>query len=194
MVDSTNVPEPDQFDELLSERTAKINERLEALEVKVDLWDVAPGHFKTLIGELREDQDALSQAAASVRQAAAEEWHEVAGRFMRALDRLEGEVATAWADFEAEVADDLDTFREASARQMESWHAHVDKMRLQAKLGEMEARDAVADLERAFDAARPELEKAKGVAADALGAAKESARELIAHLRSAARRASRKMD
>ena len=57
----------------------------------------------------------------------------------------------------------------------------------------MEAREAVADLESAFDSARPELDRAKGAAADALEAVRDSAREFVAHLRAKSREASRTM-
>lgn len=194
MSEAMNVPAPDELDELLSRRTGKINETLEALEVKVDLWDAGePSAFRTLIGELRDDQQALSESARAIGSAASEEWHEVAGRLMRALERLESEVAAAWSDFEAEVAEDVDAYRAATANQLETWRMHVDTMRVHAKLAEMEARDSVNQLEQAFDAARPELEKAKETAAEAFEAAKESVRDFVAQLRTRSRDASRSL-
>ncbi len=195
MTDESSSPPPDEFDELLSDRSGKINDSLEQLEIKVDLWDGGdPGHFRGLVAELREDHATLLEGARMVRETAGEEWRDVVDRFMRALERLESAVATAWADFEAEAADDLDDYRSASAKQLESWRGHVDRLRLHAKLAEMDARDAVDDLERAFEAARPELEKAKQTAGEAVAAAKETSRELVAHLRQASRDASRRMD
>lgn len=185
---------PDATEDELGERAGKINERLAELEVKVDLWDDEERErFRAVIAELKEDQAALVAAAKRVGASAGSEWKAVAESSHRALDRLESEVQAAWADFEVEMADDVDAYRSATQRQLEAWQGHRDRMRLQAKLAEMEARDAVADLEQAFEAARPELERAKDVADEAFHAVKDKVREAVAHLRAAARDASRKM-
>ncbi len=194
MANAVSPQTPTDLGTELGARAAKINERLEALEVKVDLWDsVEREPHRALLAELKEDQAAVADMLRDLRSAAGEEWRALSDRTRRAFDRLESEVHTAWADVEAEMADDADTFRAASARQLDTWRGHVDRMRLQAKLAEMEARDAFTDLERAFEAARPELDQARDAADDALTTIRTKSREMVGHLRAAARDASRKM-
>ncbi len=194
MANAVSPQTPTDLDAELGARAAKINDRIEALEIKVDLWDsVEREPHRALVAELKDDLAAIVAMLGDLRSTAGEEWRMISDRTRRAFERLESEVQTAWADVEAEMAEDADAFRTASARQLETWRGHVDRMRLQAKLAEMEARDAFADLERAFQAARPELDRARDAADDALVTIKTKSRDMVAHLRTAARVASRKM-
>ncbi len=178
----------------LGERLAAVNESLEALEIEVNLWDDEETTvFGTIVAELKGDNAALRAAAGRIGASAEAEFHSAAAKTRGAIDRLEGEVRAAWADFEAERADDVAKYRAATRKQLEAWQELLDRMRLQAHLAEMDAKDAVAEMEHAFDAARPELERAKDAAADALEALRLQVRELIAHLRQAARNASKTM-
>jgi molybdenum-dependent DNA-binding transcriptional regulator ModE len=190
MTDATAAPSPEE----LEERIGKLNEHIAEFEAKVDLWDgESKGHFATVVAELKDDRDVAVASARRVSETAGEEWHKVADRTTRAFERLETELQAAWADFEGELADDVDTYKAAAQRQLESWRGHVDQMRLQAKLGEMEARDALDELEHAYEAARPHLEQAKDSADEGFGSLRERGREVLEHLRAAARAASRKM-
>jgi|GEM_PF-4589553 len=190
MSDAASVPSPSD----LTERIGKLNERIDAFQVKVDLWEGAgKGHFAAIAAELGSDRDAVARSLHHVGEAAGEEWHKVVGYAARAFDRLESEVEAARADLEAELADDVDTYKAAVDRQRDSWRGHLERMRVQAKLGEMEARDVLADLEHAYEAARPHLEEAREKSDEGFGSLRERGREVMAHLRDAARAASRKM-
>lgn len=187
-------PKPDQTDQDLAARTAKIDESLAQLEIKVDLWDSGQtGHFRTVVAELKEDRRTVAHSLQVLSETLSEEWHEVSNRLQRSIERLEGELQTAWADLETEIADDVDSYRSASARQLELWHGQVDRLRLHAKLVEMETRDALSEMEAAFAAARPELERARDSAEEALGNLRTTSREFVTHLRKASRAASRTM-
>lgn len=190
MTDATATPSPDD----LEARMGKLNEHIAEFEAKVDLWDGdSKGQFATVVAELKDDRDAAAESAKRVSQTAGEEWQKVAERASRALERLETELQAAWADLEAELADDVDTYKAAAQRQLDSWRGHLDQMRLQAKLAEMEARDTLGDLESAYEAARPHLEQARDTADESFGSLRERGREVLTHLREAARAASSKM-
>lgn len=190
MTDAIAAPSPEE----LEERIGKINDHIAEFEAKVDLWDgESRGHFATVVAELKDDRDVAVASARRVSETAGEEWQKVAERTARAFERLETELQAAWADLEAELADDVDAYKAAAQRQLESWRGHVEQMRLQAKLGEMEARDTLNELEQAYEAARPHLEQAKDTADEGFGSLRERGRELLAHLRDAARVASRRM-
>jgi hypothetical protein len=186
MNDETRTPDPMALEDL-SERTTKLDESLEALEIRVDLWRTdEQSHYRQIVDELKKDFAAMVHFLREMEAKAGEEWHHIADATVRSLERLEGRLDTAWSDFEAELADNTDTYRQASSRQLEAWRAHVDRLRVHAKLAEMDARDAVHDLEVAFAAARPEMEQAKTAADEAVQTLKASTREVIAHLRTAA--------
>ncbi len=190
MTDATAAPSPEE----LEERIGKLNDHIAEFEAQVDLWDgESKGHFAAVIAELKDDRDAVIASAHRLSETAGEEWRNVAERAIRAFERFETELQAAWADLEAEVANDVDTYKAATQRQLDSWRGYVDQMRLQAKLGEMEARDALTDLEHAFDAARPHLEQAKDSADEGFGSLRERSREALRHLREAARAASHDM-
>jgi hypothetical protein len=190
MSDSTATPSPDE----LQERIGKLNESIEAFQAKVELsGGETKGYFASVLAELADDRDVAAESVRRVSETAGEEWHRVAERTSLAFERLETELQAAWADLEAELADDVDTYKAAAQRQLDSWRGHLDQMRVQAKLAEMEARDTLGDLEHAFDAARPHLEQAKDSADEGFGSLRERGREALTHLREAARAASRKM-
>jgi hypothetical protein len=182
------------MDDDLDERVEKVNKELAALEIEVDLWDhEQKTRFRAIVSELKGDNSTLAAAVGRVGTAADEELHAIGTKTRQAIERLEGEVKAAWADFEAERADDLTRYQAAARNELEAWQRLVDRMRVQSHLAGMDAKDAVAEMEHAFDAARPELERAKDAAEDALDTLKRHVRELVAHLRQAARDASRIM-
>jgi hypothetical protein len=191
MTDTTGSPSPDE----LTERIGKLNEHIDAFQVEVDLWQGdRKSDFASVVAELRDDRDAAAAAMRKIGAAAGEEWQKVTVQASRAFQRLESELEAVRADFAAEVAEDADAFKVATQRQLDSWRGHVEQLRLQAKLAEMDARDALADLERAYEAALPHLEQAKESADESVKALRERGRGVTDELRSAARAASRKME
>ena len=143
--------------------------------------------FHVIGAELRKDGEIVADFTARLSEAAGEAWHDVKAAAERAVERLEGDVATARADLTAELADDPTEYRTAAREQADTWKAHHERLKLHAKLGEMEARDKVAELEEAYQRAKPELGKAGEAATETLDALKTQVRGLVDHLRRAAR-------
>ncbi len=195
MTDQALPETPEEYGDYFTERIDRLNQRIEDFQIEVDLSspDVAE-RFREVVIDLRADQERIGEFARNVRESATSTFHEVRDAAERSYERLEGEVATAWADLRADKAMEPQEYRAAVHEQAESWRTHLDRLKLHAKLGQMEARDAAAGLDDAYQRARPELERAGEAAGDALEALKEPARELMAHLRRAAKDFSRHLD
>ena len=147
-----------------------------------------------MAADLSIDGEHLRQFAGRLRDVAGEAWRDLRDAAERAFDRLESSIATAWADLRADKATEPHEYREAARIQADSWRTHLDRLKLHARLGQMEARDAAAGLDDAYQRARPELERAGAAVGDALEALREPARDLVAHLRRAAKDFSRELD
>lgn len=178
----------DEYGDHFHSRVANVNQSLEDFHVDIDLSspDVAE-RFREVAAELREDRERVAAFAERIRESAGEAVHELRDAAERAIERLEGDVSTARADLRAELAADPAEYREAAQAQAETWKAHLERLRLHAKLGEMEARDTFTELEGAYERAKPELERAGEVAADTFHALKSQVSGVVAHLRKAAR-------
>ena len=186
--DSTDSGTSDDYHNLFDERVRNVNQSIEDFHVEVDLSgpEVAD-RFHAIGAELRKDGEIVADFTAKLSEAAGEAWHDLKEAGERAVERLEGDVATARADLTAELADDPSEYRTAAREQAETWKAHLERLKLHAKLGEMEARDKVAELEEAYQRAKPELDKAGEAASETLDALKTQVRGLVDHLRRAAR-------
>lgn len=191
-----DLPEtPEEYGNYFAERIDRLNQAIEDFHVEVDLSgpDVAE-RFREVLADLEGDHERIGQFARRFGESATETWLDIRDAAERAHDRLEGEIATAWADLRADSASDLHEYQDAARAQADSWRAYLDRLKLHAKLGQMEARFAVEKLDHAFQSAKPELERAGGAAGEALEALKEPARDMMIHLRKVARDFARALD
>lgn len=109
------------------------------------------------------------------------------------MQHLRADVEIADADLNAALASDRAALLKASRSQVDSWHAKLDQLRVQAALADMEARDdvqeALATAEKARSAAEQHLDNAAADAAATLDGiregTKQSMKELVAAARSA---------
>jgi hypothetical protein len=186
---------PEEYGGYFTERVDRLNRAIKDFHIEVDLSspDVAE-RYREVLDDLNVDHEAVSSFARRLGDSATDAWHEMRDAAERAHERLEGDIATAWADLRAEKATEPHEYRAAVRAQAESWRAHLDRLKLHARLGQMEARDAVGGLDDAYQRAKPELERASDAAGDALEALKGPARDLVAHLRRAAKDFSRSLD
>lgn len=182
------------LDEDLTYRIGKINEQIDRFEAHVDLSGRIAGRFAVVGSQLEADRDTLVQVARRMGTVAEEEWRHSADQLRASVEQIEQELGTAWADLEAEVADDIDVYKDAAQRQLETWRGYVDHLRVRTALAGMEARDAFGAVEAAFQAASPELEQALNAADDAFESLKDRARDAVGHLRDATRAAAVALD
>lgn len=190
MTAAAPAPSPDE----LHERIGKLNDHIGEFEAKVELWNgESKGHFATVLAELKDDRDATAAALHKVSDTAGDEWRRVAGATSRSFERIEAELQAAWSDLEAELAQDAKAYRAAVERELESWHGYVDRLRVQANLAGMEARDVMTRVEHAFDAARPQLEQALESTEEAFRSLRTNVRDVVTRLWAAARDASRQL-
>lgn len=193
MTDDTSAPDREDVDEL-AERVDKINESLEDLEIRIEVsGPEIVERFRDVITRLKADRSAVASSARTAAAATGDAWRTIVSSAQQALDRLERELAAAWADLEASLADDVDSFKNASSRQLDSWKSYVEELKLQARLAGMEAREALGELDKAFDAARPQLEEARSAADDTWEQTKRGVGELVARLWDAAQTVSAEM-
>jgi chromosome segregation ATPase len=185
---STAPETPDEYGEYFRDRVERLNQSIEDFHVEIDLGGPEIGErFREIATEMKHDREHVADFASRIKEAAGDAFHDLKEGAERALERLEGDMATARADLAAELAADPAEYREAAKTQAETWRAHLDRLKLHAKLAEMEARDKLDELEGAYQRAKPELDKASEAAGDAIDAIKEQARSLVDHLRKAAR-------
>lgn len=185
---TTEDPHSAPMGEELTDRIGKINDEIEKFEVRIDGWgEDKDGRFSELGRELADDRDVVVAATKRIGEVARDEWHQAADRARHSLEQLERELETAWADLEVELAEDVDAYKAATRRQIDSWRGYVELARLRASLAGMEARDAVAKLDSAYEAARPQLDQAWAAADEAFAGLRDRARTAVVHLRDAAR-------
>ena len=195
MTDQDPAATPEEFGGYFTERVDRLNRAIEDFHIEVDLSspDIAE-RYREVLADLHVDHERVDDFARRFGESATETWLEIRDAAERAYDRLEGDIGTAWADLRAEKAVEPHRYRAAVRAQAESWRTHLDRLKLHAKLGQMEARDALGGLDDAYQAAKPGLERASDAAGDAIEAVKEPARDLVAHLRKAAKDFSRSID
>lgn len=195
MIDQ-DLPETlEEYGNYFAERVDRLNEAIEDFHMEVDLSrpDVAQ-RFSEVLADLRVDHERIGAFARRFGESATDTWLDMRDAAERAHDRLESEIATAWADLRADNASELHEYQDAAQAQADLWRAHLDRLKLHAKLGQMEARFAVERLDKAYQRAKPELERAGDAAGDALEALKEPARDMLTHLRKVAKDFSRALD
>jgi DNA repair exonuclease SbcCD ATPase subunit len=179
---------PHEYGDHLDERVRLLNQSLEDFHVEVDLGGPEISErFRHIAADLAGDREHVAEFAGRIRGSAGDAWHELRDAAERAFERLEGDLATARADLSAELAADPAEYREAAKEQAQTWAAQLERLKLHAKLAEMEARDKLEQLDGAYQRAKPELDRAGQVAADALDSLKGQMRGLVDHLRRAAR-------
>ena len=195
MTDQDPAATPEEYGGYFSERVDRLNRAIEDFRIEVDLSspDIAE-RYREVLADLHVDHERVDDFARRLGESATETWHEIRNAAERAHERLEGDISTAWADLRAEKAVEPHEYRAAVRAQAESWRTHLDRLKLHAKLGQMEARDAVGGLDDAYQHAKPELERASDAVGDALDALKAPARDMVAHLRKAAKDFSRSLD
>ena len=186
---------PEEYGGYFTERIDRLNRAIEDFHIEVDLSsaDIAE-RYREVLADLEVDHERVADFARRVGESAADTWHEIRDAAERAHERLDGDINIAWADLRAEKASEPHEYRAAVRAQAESWRAHLDRLKLHAKLAQMEARDSIGGLDDAYQRARPELERASDAVGDALEALKEPARDLVTHLRQAAKDFSRSLD
>jgi len=186
---------PEEYGGYFTERVDRLNRAIEDFHIELDLTssDVAE-RYRAVLDDLKVDHEAVGDFARRLGDSAVDTWHDVRDAAERAHARLEGDIITAWADLRAEKATEPHEYRAAVLAQAESWRTHLDRLKLHAKLGHMEARDALGGLDDAYLRAKPELDRASDAVGDALDALKAPARDLVAHLRRAAKDFSRSLD
>lgn len=195
MTDQDFPADPEEYGGYFAERIDRLNRAIEDFHIEVDLSsaDIAE-RYREVLADLEVDHERVAEFARRLGEAAADTWDEIRDGAERAHERLDGDISTAWADLQAEKATEPHQYRAAVRAQAESWRTHLDRLKLQARLGQMEARDTVGGLDEAYQRARPELESASAAVGDALEALREPARDLVAHLRQAAKDFSRSLD
>lgn len=195
MTDQTLPDTPEEYGDYFTERIDRLNQRIEDFHIEVNLSspDIAD-RFGAIVTDLKADHERIGEFAGRFRESAADTWHDLRDAAERSFERLEGEVSTAWADLRADKATEPHEYREAARVQADSWRTHLDRLKLHARLGQMEARDAAAGLDDAYQRAKPELERAGAAVGEALEALREPARDLVTHLRRAAKDFSRELD
>jgi DNA repair exonuclease SbcCD ATPase subunit len=179
---------PHEYGDYLEDRVSRLNQSIEDFHVEIDLSgpEIAE-RFRQIAADLKTDREHVTAFADRVRESAGEAWQELRDAAERAAERLEGDVGTARADLAAELAADPADYREAARHQAEAWSAHLERLKLHAKLAEMEARDKIEQLDGAYQKAKPELDRAGEAAGEALESLKGQMRGLVDHLRRAAR-------
>lgn len=195
MTDQALPETPEEYGDYFTERIDRLNQRIEDFHMEVNLSgpDVAE-RFGEVVADLKADHERMAEFVHRLGESAAETWRDLRDAAERSYERLEGEVSTAWADVRADNATQPHEYREAARVQADSWRSYLDRLKLHARLGRMEARDAAAGLDDAYQRAKPELERAGVTVGVALEALREPARDLVAHLRRAAKDFSRELD
>jgi hypothetical protein len=172
-----------------------INALIDDLEIHLDQFDGEPGEFLgALSADLRTSWSTIDATLERIGHAAEERSEHASTRVARAVERLEAEAKAASASVEAELADTSEKFSAAAAHQSEAWREVVDRLRLQAALGRMEAQDRLGRVDDALEAARVHLETAQHAAGDTWTAIRDNGRAILNELRKAVREAAAQID
>ena len=86
--------------------------------------------------------DALRVAVQHLHEGEDEAWRRYAAEADDAVARMEAELAMSAAKLRADRAESRDALRAALEEVARTWRARADEIRIQTRLGEMEARDA----------------------------------------------------
>jgi hypothetical protein len=113
----------------------------------------APATPKTTVDRFHAEAAALRKTLDELDQIQREAWQQESIAARKALAALQADLALATAEAEAERAASREDLSRALTELVEVWRGWIDDLRVQGRLAEMDARDALDALRR--DATRP---------------------------------------
>lgn len=113
----------------------------------------APATPKTTVDRFHAEAAALRKTLDELDQIQREAWQQESIAARKALAALQADLALATAEAEAERAASKEELSRALTELVDVWRGWIDDLRVQGRLAEMDARDALDVLRR--DATRP---------------------------------------
>ena len=92
--------------------------------------------------QVQDASTGLREAVARLRQSEDEAWRRYGAEVDRAVEQMETELSAAETQLRVEQAESHDQLSFALQQAAETWRSRADEIRLQIRLGQMEARDA----------------------------------------------------